>query len=588
MHPLIRYSLRLMAAIAVTLLAVAAAPSGRTHAQLSCELPPPPLDDPEFVEAVQESFWNKTDFCIFQEGVIDEIISGGVGPDGIPPIDDPTFDDIATASEWLQPQSPVIAVSWDGVARAYPLAILTRHEIVNDVIGDTPVAVTFCPLCNSAIVYDRRVDGETLRFGVSGFLRNSDLVMWDDKTQSWWQQFTGEGIVGTYTGTLLEIIPSQIVGFSAFVEQFPDGEVLSPNGRNYGSNPYTGYDSNPRPFLFAGTPDERLFPTERVLGIFLNDTPVAYPFETLAEVGVINDTIGETDVVAFWQPGAASALDGADIDSSRDVGMAGLFERELDGEILSFVLVDGAIQDEQTGSTWNIFGTAVDGPLAGSQLRQLNAFPHFWFSWAAFYPETVIYGFEEQESSNQSETGAVSAASPSRNELDPVLGAEDAPITLIEYGAYGCPSCRMLHQSGVLEQLLEEFPGQIKIIYRDFPVIYPNYDYMAAELAQCVLDQGNDLLWAYHDALFTIAQPGFSDEEALIALAGDIGADVEAVRACAASDIHLETVRYDEQRGFALGLRGTPSIVINDRVIYLTSLEQIREEVLKELDTLQQ
>ncbi|RMG87834.1 MAG: hypothetical protein D6712_04960, partial [Chloroflexi bacterium] len=77
MHPLIRYSLRLMAAIAVTLLAVAAAPSGRTHAQLSCELPPPPLDDPEFVEAVQESFWNKTDFCIFQEGVIDEIISGG-------------------------------------------------------------------------------------------------------------------------------------------------------------------------------------------------------------------------------------------------------------------------------------------------------------------------------------------------------------------------------------------------------------------------------------------------------------------------------------------------------------------------------
>ena len=141
--------------------------------------------------------------------------------DGIPPLDNPQFDDLATADTWLQPASPVIALAVDGIARAYPLAILTRHEIANDVIGETPVAVTFCPLCNSAIVFDRRVDGATLRFGVSGLLRKSDLVMWDDQTQSLWQQLTGEGIVGTHTGALLDIVPSQLVGYGAFKQQYP-------------------------------------------------------------------------------------------------------------------------------------------------------------------------------------------------------------------------------------------------------------------------------------------------------------------------------------------------------------------------------
>ena len=125
-------------------------------------------------------------------------------------------------------------------------------------IGDVPVAVTFCPLCNSAIVFDRRVDGETYRFGVSGNLRNSDLVMWDDVTKSWWQQFTGEGIVGQHAGDQLDIFPSLIVGFGEFQEQYPDGEVLSPQGRFYGVNPYEGYDLSARPFLFDGQLDAAL------------------------------------------------------------------------------------------------------------------------------------------------------------------------------------------------------------------------------------------------------------------------------------------------------------------------------------------
>ena len=345
-----------------------------------------------------EAVWT-TDFCTYQPGVFDEILSGGVRRDGIPPIDDPTFVSIAEASETWQAQTPVIALAIDGEARAYPLGILTRHEIVNDQFGDRPVAVTFCPLCNSAIVFDRTVDGQTLRFGVSGLLRNSDLIMWDDVTESWWQQFTGEGIVGEYTGTLLDIIPSTVVSYEAFTTQYPDGTVLATNGRNYNNNPYTRYDSNANPFLFQGETDQRLFAVERVLGAFEEGEAVAYPFEVLAQEQVINDVLAGQDVVALWQPGAVSALDRGSIAESRDVGMAALYSRVVDDETLDFALDDdGSIIDTRTGTTWNIFGTAQTGELAGTQLEQIRAFPHFWFAWAAFRPDTRIYGVDSADS----------------------------------------------------------------------------------------------------------------------------------------------------------------------------------------------
>ncbi len=359
----------------------------------------PNCEDPFAGQTVRfrTSFWENTNFCLHTVDY-SEIRSGGPPPDGIPPIDDPQFETIESASEWLQPQSPVLAVEIDGVARAYPLSIMIWHEIANDVIADTPVAVTYCPLCNSGIVYNREVNGEVLRFGVSGNLRNSDLIMWDDKTQSWWQQLTGEAIVGDMVGTMLEFIPSQMVSFGAFMEQFPDGEILSLDtgfSRRYGSSPYAGYESNSRPFLFEGDVDDRLPATERVLAGQIGGEAIAYPFSELESVGVINDTVGGNDVVAIWQPGATAALDGAIIDSSRDVGMAALYSRELNGQVLTFVRNDdGTIIDEQTGSTWNVFGTAIDGELEGSQLRQVNGAPHFWFAWAAFRPDTEVFGIE--------------------------------------------------------------------------------------------------------------------------------------------------------------------------------------------------
>ena len=326
---------------------------------------------------------------------LDEIISGGVGRDGIPPIDNPSFVSIEEALAWLQPQSPVIAFENNGEARAYPLGILMRHEIANDTIGDTPVAVTFCPLCNSSIVFDRRVDGEVLRFGVSGNLRHSDLIMWDDKTESWWQQFTGEAIVGEYTGRQLDFLPSLVIGFKDFSERYPTGQVLD-RGKGIvrssaASNPYTNYDSNPSPFLFAGQADQRLFPTSRVLAAEIDGQAIAYPFDVLAEKRIINDRVGNKNVLAVWQPGAASALDKSDINASRDVGMAALYNRSLAGQTLTFRVEDGLVRDEQTNSIWNIFGQAVEGELANRQLQQELAYPHFWFAWAAFKPETKIY-----------------------------------------------------------------------------------------------------------------------------------------------------------------------------------------------------
>ena len=547
-----------------------------TQAQLTCDTPPAPFDRPEVLENWQ-SVWDLMDVCQHQEGIFNEIISGGVGRDGIPPIDNPAFDDLALADTWLQDASPVIAIEIDGIARAYPLAILTRHEIANDTIAETPIAVTFCPLCNSAIVFDRRVGEDVLRFGVSGLLRKSDLIMWDDVTQSLWQQLTGEGIVGTHTDALLDIVPSQLVGYGAFKEQYPHGEVLSTNGRFYGANPYVNYDSSSRPFLFSGEPDGRLFATERVLGAALGDVRIAFPFAALSEARVINDTVGDVDVVAIWQPGAFSALDAASIDLSRDVGMALLFERAINGrQTLSFRADGDAIVDEQTGSAWNIFGTAIAGELEGTQLQSINAFPHFWFAWAAFYPETELYGHESSK-----------MVLTERKHLDPILGNPDAAVTLIEYGAYGCSACKYWHEQGIVEDILVAFDGKVNFIYRDIPIILPGYSQTAAEIAQCALDQGNDQFWLMHDALFTLARPGQSSADDMIEIGAQVGLDADALRSCFLSSIHVETVRFDHQRGEALGIRGTPTFLVGERPVFNGNPDLLRQLIQAELDKLE-
>lgn len=329
----------------------------------------------------------------------DEILSGGPPKDGIPSIDQPTFESVEAASERLAKQSPVLFFAHGHVARAYPLEILIWHEIVNDVVDGQPVTITFCPLCNASIVFDRQVGDRTLDFGTTGKLRKSDLIMYDRQTESWWQQALGEAIAGELTGTKLNFLPSQVMSFGDFAAEFPAGEVLAipaEFSRSYGQNPYTGYDSTARPFLYDGELDARLPATERVVGISLNDNAKAYAFSDLAKQGVVNDEIAATPIVIFFKGGVSSALDTSLINQGRDVGGTVVFDRQLDSQVLTFeVMADGTFSDAETGSTWNIIGEAIAGPLAGKQLTRVVAFDHFWFAWQAFYPQTEIFTFDE-------------------------------------------------------------------------------------------------------------------------------------------------------------------------------------------------
>lgn len=375
------------------------------------------------ISASLQSQWPNTDFCQHRYSYA-EILSGGPPRDGITPIYPEgyrypeaiyrlggnaatytvAYQTIAEGDQLLFDQSPVIVVVINDDAQAVPLGVLTSHEIANTTVGGAPIAITFCPLCNAGIAFERTLNGRELHLGVSGFLRNSDMLMWDHETESWWQQATGEGIVGEMTGQQLQFVTSSMVSWGDFKAAYPTGRLLLPtnNGRvdrDYDRNPYVGYDQNEQPFLFQGQPDERLSAIERVLGYTTQvgeiSLSVAYPFSTLAEQIVIQDRVGEQLVVVFWQPGATSALGTSRISAAREVGSAALFDPTLeDGTVLSFVINGTTITDEQTGSTWNIFGQAINGPLAGTTLVQLRSVSHFWFAWAAFYPETTIWGQE--------------------------------------------------------------------------------------------------------------------------------------------------------------------------------------------------
>jgi hypothetical protein len=324
-----------------------------------------------------------------------EIFSGGPPRDGIPPIDDPGFVTIEDAANWVVDREPVVSFELNGISRAYPLQILMWHEIVNDVVGGEPVSVTFCPLCNTAIVFERTLDGVVYDFGTSGKLRNSDLVMWDRQTESWWQQFTGEAIVGELTGMKLKTLPALITSFEDFRAAYPDGEVLSTDTgfqRPYGSNPYGGYDRmGSRPFLYFGSLDGRIHPMERVVDVIIADEAVAFPFTVLRDERVVDYTIGGQDVVVFYKSGTVSALDSGTIADSKNIGSTGVFDPVVDGRKLTFRDEGDGFVDEETGSTWNIQGQAIAGPLDGHQLRSIVHTNVFWFAIAAFRPDVTVY-----------------------------------------------------------------------------------------------------------------------------------------------------------------------------------------------------
>jgi len=252
------------------------------------------------------------------------------------------------------------------------------------------VAVTFCPLCNTAIAFDRRVNGEVLRFGVSGLLRNSDLVMWDSSTTSLWQQITGEAVVGDFAGAELDSVPTSIVSFSQFAENFPDGKSLAGESgygrRSYGRSSYVGYSSSSQPFGFNGEIDERLPALSRVVGITDGDTVASYAFDRLTDEGVVNDVIDGRPVVVFLAGDTADAFDAEFISLGEAIGSGVAHDPVVDGQTLTFTNTDdGSFVDDQTGSAWSIVGLATGGELVGTQLEPIEHRNEFWFAWQAFF-----------------------------------------------------------------------------------------------------------------------------------------------------------------------------------------------------------
>ena len=272
--------------------------------------------------------WPKTDF---KKTAVDlkDIISGGPPKDGIPSIDKPKFMPASRVnSQDLAPTEPVIGVVINGQAKAYPLRILTWHEIVNDELGGVPISVTYCPLCNSSIVFDRRLDGLILDFGTTGKLRNSDMVMYDRQTETWWQQFLGEGIVGELVGKKRKTVPARLESFENFISRAPDGKVLIPNDpnmRSYGRNPYERYDSASAPFLYGGDLPDYIEPMVRVIVV----DGRAWSMPLIRKKGQLVDG----DLTLSWSKGQNSALDTSRIRKGRDVGNIVVQRKGTGGEM---------------------------------------------------------------------------------------------------------------------------------------------------------------------------------------------------------------------------------------------------------------
>lgn len=326
---------------------------------------------------------------------LDHLVSGGPPPDGIPPIDHPKFQD-AEDVDWLAATDPVLSLTVGEETRAYPLQVMTWHEIVNDTVDGRPVAVTYCPLCNSGVAFEREVDGRLLDFGTSGMLYADNLVMYDRQTESLWPQLTGQASVGALTGTLLEAIPMGIVGWDQFRTAHPDAQVLTREtgfDRDYGRNPYAGYDEPAGALLVEppGGTDGRLQVKERIIGIRVGDDALAVPRAQVSGAGAVEVRVGGRDLVILHAPGQASALDTEKIPEGQEIGSIGVFEPRADGgRQLTFQRQGQVFVDDQTGSRWNVLGEAFAGPLKGTLLPAQQHLDTFWFAWVAFQPDTRL------------------------------------------------------------------------------------------------------------------------------------------------------------------------------------------------------
>ncbi len=343
-------------------------------------MPPRHLDEEQFPEVLVQR---------------DRIVSGGLLPDQIPAIDEPQFAP-ADEIDWLGQDEAVLVLQAEDTVRAYPVQVLMWHEIVNDVADGVPVAVTYCPLCNSGIAFDRRVEGRVLDFGTSGTLYQSALVMYDRQAESLWTHFDGKAVVGTLVGAELEPMLLSTVGWQDFLEAHPDAPVLTRDTgyqRSYGRNPYVSYDTIDKPLTgyYSGDVDDRLAPMTRVVGIHSGSESIAVPLSELQQRGVVEVSIDGRQVTVWHRPGLASSLDAVQVADGDEVGAVGAFVAETDAGPATFDRDDDdTFVDDRTGSTWNILGEAVEGPAVGERLEPVTHVDTFWFAWSTYRAGTRL------------------------------------------------------------------------------------------------------------------------------------------------------------------------------------------------------
>ena len=318
---------------------------------------------------------------------LDQIVSGGPPPDGIPSIDNPKFISVQEASKFLEDSELVLGLNINGDIRAYPLQILVWHEIVNDKVGGVPVAVTYCPLCFTNQVFNRTIENvqeEVVEFGTSGKLYNSNLVMYDRTSKSLWSQALAEGIVGKHAGTKLERVPFDIAYWKEWKQLYPDSKVLSRDtgsNRPYGADPYGDYYTNSDVLFPVSNNDDRLGLKEIVVGFENKGQFKAYKQQDIENKKVINDQVNGKPIALFSShPFMVRAYDP-------------LVEGGVQKTLLHFDYntKNNYFIDKQTGSLWNFEGKAISGQMKGKQLTRLPFDEGFWFEWVAFHPHTVLY-----------------------------------------------------------------------------------------------------------------------------------------------------------------------------------------------------
>jgi len=299
--------------------------------------------------------------------------------DAIPPIDDPVYG-LAEQGDWLEADDLVLGYVAGDNAYAYPFKILNFHEIVNDEIDDVPVLVSYCPLCRSAIVYDRRVDGRELAFSNTSALHESDLVMVDRTTGSYWWQVAGSAIVGPLTGASLEVLPSTIATWGGWKNTHPDTFILTRNTgfeRPYESDSFGGYADYVASgnFAFPVSPaslDDRLAPASLVVAVTIGDTVRAYQVDDLGSP--INDTVEGSPIVILPTEGGGAS-----------------FGAISNGDVLTFERRGDRIIDAETESTWSAGSVAIDGELAGATLDPIASRTQFWFALVGAFPDVEVF-----------------------------------------------------------------------------------------------------------------------------------------------------------------------------------------------------